>query len=267
LKPKSRFRHFLSKTPLRLFPHRLNEKKLASEIEAMGISAPDGFAVPPALLIVEVAGRMTVADFLSEGLVAADGFCELAEKYGAPWGPNSHILDWGCGCGRVARHLLVRNQVQITGIDVNPRQIEWAKNNLLGTFRTCNLLPPLSGIADQSFDGAFGFSVLTHLKGPTQRLWLFELSRVLKDGAITILTFHDENHEFLDVSGASRPALYRDGITWNYNFAEGSNALATFQTSQWLGNVATEAGFRVMEVKAPNASFRQSSIVLRKQIS
>lgn len=265
MKQKSRFRHFLAKTPLRLFKHRLSEKKLASEIEVIGTSAPDGFAVPPALLIVEVAGRMTIAGFLSGGLAVAERFCELAEKYGAPWGLNSHILDWGCGCGRVARHLLAKNHLQITGVDVNPRQIEWAKNNLPGTFRTCNLLPPLPGIGDETFDGAFGFSVLTHLKGPTQRLWLFELSRVLKDGAITILTFHDENNEFLDGSGASRPSLDRDGIAWNYNFAEGSNAIATFQTSRWLENVATEAGFEVMEVNGPTASFQQSYIVLRKQ--
>ncbi len=76
----------------------------------------------------------------------------------------SQVLDWGCGCGRVALHFRHLPSVQLTGADVDGDNIGWCQGNLsFGRFLTTPLHPPLPFESD-SFDLIFGVSVFTHLR-------------------------------------------------------------------------------------------------------
>ena len=56
-------------------------------------------------------------------------------------------LDFGCGCGRVARHLIgsesgPRAGIDYSGVDVDRSQIDWAARHLGGRFEVIPAAPP-----------------------------------------------------------------------------------------------------------------------------
>lgn len=98
------------------------------------------------------------------------------------------VLDWGCGCGRLTRHLINKGYGKVTGIDIDPMNIEWCKTNLTGAnFILVSPDLPLK-LPKACFDLIIGHSVFTHLKEIDQFLWLAELNRLLKPGGKAIVT-------------------------------------------------------------------------------
>ena len=98
------------------------------------------------------------------------------------------ILDWGCGCGRLIRHFLARSKSRITGIDIDPDNLQWCVEHYpSAVFREGRLEPPLD-IPDDSFDFIFGISVFTHLTEELQHRWLAELRRITKPGGVALMT-------------------------------------------------------------------------------
>ena len=99
-----------------------------------------------------------------------------------------NILDWGCGCGRLTRHLLDMGCHRVTGIDIDPVNIAWCERNLPGAhFQLVSPDLP-SGFAEKQFDLVIAHSVMTHLSELDQYLWLVEINRLLRSGGIAVLT-------------------------------------------------------------------------------
>jgi SAM-dependent methyltransferase len=106
------------------------------------------------------------------------------------WDGFARILDWGCGCGRVFRHLPEQALGRLEGVDIDADNIEWCKLNFPGSeFHTVPLLPP-SPLPSEHVDLVIGISVFTHLREPSQRAWLEELSRVSRSGALLLVSTH-----------------------------------------------------------------------------
>jgi len=104
----------------------------------------------------------------------------------------AHVLDWGVGCGRVARHFPHEHAaVALTGCDIDADNAAWCAQNLRGTFVASRLAPPLP-FDDGAFDLVYGISVFTHLREPMQLRWLGELARVTRRGAWLLMTTHGE---------------------------------------------------------------------------
>jgi len=103
----------------------------------------------------------------------------------------SRVLDWGIGCGRVARHFPASRGSILTGCDIDGDNIDWCTKHLSGTFVASELTPPLP-FADATFDVVYGISVFTHFREPMQLRWLEELSRVTRPGALLLLTVHGQ---------------------------------------------------------------------------
>ena len=104
------------------------------------------------------------------------------------------ILDWGCGCGRVARHVLPDRPSgsRLIGVDIDEEALQWCREHLPdGEFRRVPSLPP-SGLPPQSLDLVYAYSVVTHLDEKTQDRWLEELHRIAKPGAPVLLTVLSE---------------------------------------------------------------------------
>jgi SAM-dependent methyltransferase len=114
----------------------------------------------------------------------------VLRKNDRPLSSFGRILDFGCGCGRLIRHLPAHTGAELSGSDYNPALIEWCRDNLpFATFETNGLAPPLA-FPDASFDFIYARSVFTHLPEDLQHLWIRELHRVLAPGGTLYLTMH-----------------------------------------------------------------------------
>jgi SAM-dependent methyltransferase len=158
------------------------------------------------------------------------------------------VLDWGCGCGRISRHLPRHTDARIVGRDIDPVTVAWSAANLPGDFRLSGLAPPLD-LGDGSVDVILAQSVFTHLGEAAQRAWLAELARVLAPGGLLLLSFMDERHHRVDLLGAARADLDARGFAVTTTALEGTNHMATFQTrdqlaasaAPWFGAAAHRA--------------------------
>lgn len=102
----------------------------------------------------------------------------------------AHILDWGCGCGRLLRHFGRLSRPAITGVDVDRDNIAWCRARLpFADYHTIPLHPP-SNLPDATFDCIVGISVFTHLDERVQEEWLAELRRIARPGAILMMSIH-----------------------------------------------------------------------------
>jgi SAM-dependent methyltransferase len=102
------------------------------------------------------------------------------------------ILDWGCGCARVARFVTELTPGKLTGVDIDPDNIQWCKENIPQTeFASIGLHPP-THFANESFDLVYGISVFTHLSETDQDRWLAELQRITRPGAAVLMSLQGE---------------------------------------------------------------------------
>jgi SAM-dependent methyltransferase len=111
----------------------------------------------------------------------------LKERFGKGIGEFQRVLDWGCGSARLTRHLMALNPAT-WGADIDGDNVAWCNANIReGNFRQVNLRPPTS-FAAAEFDLATGVSVFTHLDEADQFLWLEELARITRPGAILLMS-------------------------------------------------------------------------------
>lgn len=216
---------------------RLRERIRAAEGPKVPPTAPDGLPLPRRLMMVRVAGHADWRQFYESGEAQARAFAEVAEAAGLPFGEAGVVLDWGCGCGRVSRHLSKHTQAKIVGRDPDAMTVGWCAANLPGDYRVCSPQPPLD-LGEASVDAAISLSVFTHLTLPQQKLWLAELARVIRPGGALLLTFMDEAHHNAWRLGAARAELERDGFAVTTTELEGTNHMGTFQTRAQLTELA-----------------------------
>jgi SAM-dependent methyltransferase len=101
------------------------------------------------------------------------------------------VLDWGVGCGRLARYAARENPRAFNGCDIDGDNVAWCAANLPGRFVHSHLDPPLPFEAG-AFDLVYGVSVFTHLREPLQDAWLAELRRVVRPGGMVAVTVHGQ---------------------------------------------------------------------------
>lgn len=139
------------------------------------------------------------AQTYAAGIHAFSGYANLwhldhaaSEHAGATLKSCERILDWGCGAGRLTRHLARTLDGEIHGADIDADNIAWARENIPGvTFSAIGLDPPLP-YPDEYFDAAIGMSVYTHLSEEDQYRWLEEHRRILKPGGLLLMTILSE---------------------------------------------------------------------------
>ncbi len=103
---------------------------------------------------------------------------------------SSHLLDMGCGRGRIAHHLATLTGGQVSGYNIDPDQVEngigWAARCQMSDrlhFTVGDHHQPLD-YASESFDGCFSFqAVWPFFKKEELDLHAREMYRVLKPGA------------------------------------------------------------------------------------
>lgn len=145
------------------------------------------------------------------------------------------ILDWGCGPGRIIRHMpaLLDEKSEIFGTDYNPKTIEWCQKNLPGIdFRTNTLKAHLS-YEDNYFDVVFGISIFTHLSEKMHFEWANELMRILKPGGILLLTTHGENF-IVQLSEIERKKFLNGELIVRGNTVEGHRTFGAYHPVEFM---------------------------------
>lgn len=142
--------------------------------------------------------------------------------------PNEHVLDIGCGVGRMAVPLtkVLSNQGLYRGFDVVNNGIKWCQQNISITHtnfqfehvdlfnKSYNNRGKLQAHAHQfaykdgAFDFIFATSVFTHMLPRGLRQYLSESARVLKKGGRCFFTFfllHPHSIKMIDEGRSSLP--------------------------------------------------------------
>ena len=155
--------------------------------------APDGLPYPPPHLCFHVAANYDPVHYFSTGEMGIAAILNILQKSGREIDEFERILDFGCGCGRIARHLQKLEGAEVFGADISPELIEWSRQNLtFAQFSTNGLTSGLE-YADNNFDFVYAVAVFGHFREDLQKHWMSELRRVLKPGGFLLITLKGKN--------------------------------------------------------------------------
>ena len=221
----------------------------------------DGLPLPSAHMAAVVAGHADVTLFLRQGAEIAAFIKDLAVRHGGS-AEAGDVLDFGCGCGRLARRLVPKVTAAgggYTGVDINAELVAWCASALPGRYLRNALRPP-SPLPDAAFDLLFSVSVFTHLPRERMQAWLGDFRRVLRPGGLALVSFADETRVALaDCERPDRPLgaeLARSGFATSTRALEGSNFMSSYATVDAFRTLAADM-FEVLEV-APSAHTGQT---------
>lgn len=225
----------------------------------------DGLAVPPARLRVMVAGTADAHWFLESGRRTAATIRSALARTGFELESGTRMLDFGCGCGRVARHWRDLDGVDVHGSDYNAQLVAWCARNLdFATFSTNRLPPPLQ-YEDRFFDVVYAMSVLTHLPESLQLAWLAEFSRVLREGGRLLVSTHGDRYR-QRLTPEERAAYDRGELVVRWQSAAGMNLCTAFHPEKYVRETLAR-GFELLEFAPEGAAAGnpyQDLVVLRK---
>lgn len=168
----------------------INNRKVNKEF----ISTHSDFPVPPAHLAFDAYGSINWKSYFDSGVMHSKVIADILNK--EMMTDNIRILEWGCGPGRIIRHLegaLRHNNVEIYGSDYNVESIEWCRDNIKGIKFSINQLQPPFPLEANFLDCLYAISVFTHLSEAMHFEWIKEIRRVVKPNGLIIITTHGDS--------------------------------------------------------------------------
>jgi ubiquinone/menaquinone biosynthesis C-methylase UbiE len=192
---KGEISNFIRKTGLlpladrvRFYMEKYNNRKINSDFLRMN----PGIKLPPDYLIYE-SFQLNYKKYYADSEESARWLTDILKKHVQL--KDIRILDWGCGPGRIIRHLgkFTGDGCELHGTDYNAKTISWCSQNLQGIQFNTNQLEAGLPYPDNYFDVIYGISIFTHLSKKMHIEWYNELLRVLKSGGVILLTTQGSN--------------------------------------------------------------------------
>lgn len=189
-------------------------KLLSRRSNAQFVRSHSAEPLPPLDLMIDAHAHADYRRYFESGLGHARFYVGLFQRHFAftPVVPV-RIFEWGCGPGRIIRHLhkfYDKSVVWIRASDINPRSVEWCRQAFpdISFFRN-DVAPPLQ-LQDSSIDIAYCRSVFTHLTDELCRVWMAELVRITRPGGL--ISFSTGGWRFRDRFQKAQQEDYRHGI-------------------------------------------------------
>lgn len=192
-------------------------------------------ALPPPRLRRRVGLNSSRREYDAIGRQAATDVARLFLAGRDPSRRYPRWLDFGCGPGRVARHLARLEEIdELWGADVDREAVDWAASNLPGHYVAIGPDPPTPSPPNH-FDVIYAGSVFTHLAEARQGQWLAELHRILAPGGLLLASTHSPSLSFMrpDLEPGERQVLVERGFL----FAPGSGPFSddsAFHSREYL---------------------------------
>lgn len=198
-----------------------------------------GVVLPPDYLIYE-SFQINYQKYYTDSKDTALWLKDLFEKHIDL--KNRQILDWGCGPGRVIRHLpsVIGNGCGFFGTDYNSQSIEWCINNLKGISFNTNSLAAKLPYNDNFMDVIYGISVFTHLSGQMHFNWYNELYRVLKPGGIILVTTQGDNFK-VKLSTLEAEEYNNGQLVVRGKVKEGHRTYSAFHPKEFMNKLFSNA--------------------------
>jgi ubiquinone/menaquinone biosynthesis C-methylase UbiE len=203
-------------------------------------SPPDGLPMPPQSLWAGYCH--TDAEYLELGRVHRAGMMKLLAAAGFTEQPGQRVLELGCAAERILRHFAAAaRDSEYWGVDISAEHIAWCQRHLSPPFRfsTCTTYPHLP-FEDRSFDLIYASSVFTHI-GDLEDMWLLEVRRILKPGALAFITIHDNRtieilRNATNESWLFDTGIHRELVDYANRHDLPATGFGTFVTSRQPGN-------------------------------
>lgn len=207
--------------------------------------AMDGLPVPPGHLRTLVSGTADPDYFLDTGRRQCALFERIFERNGRSLGEPSVMLDFGCGCGRIARWWGDRDGLELHGCDPDWRLMDWTQKHLPFVRSAVSGYDPPLPYDDDTFDTVYALSIFTHQPEAVARAWMTELRRVLKPGGHLLFTVAGEG--FKDRLRDEDAAAYERGEeVVQFETARGTNLCIAYQSPQYVNRRLLD-GFELQE--------------------
>lgn len=126
--------------------------------------------------------------------------------------PGGKTLDIGCGSGRDSAWLSA-NGFEVTGIDASLGMLNEARKRHPQLTFSQVALPELSGIDDGAFSNALCSAVLMHIERDFLKPALQNILRVLKQGAILLVSFRGTREANKRENGKLYEAITKNEMT------------------------------------------------------
>lgn len=173
------------------------------------------------------------------------------------------VLDFGCGCGRIARQLAIAGTPipdRYVGIDLHRGMIRWCSAKLAPKLKNSTFVhhdvfnasfnpdPSLPSVApfpveDDSITLLVAWSVFTHLVQSQAEHYLDEVTRVLAPDGVMIVTFFLFDKAYFPMMQEFQNALYIN---------ENDLTNAVLFDRRWLVDVLESRGLRVRDAQPPS---------------
>lgn len=188
--------------------------------------------VPPAYFIYETY-NLNYYSFYFNSMDTAKWLVSYFTKYKTLEGLR--VLDWGCGPGRIIRHLPsnMGSSCEFYGTDYNEKYIKWCNENLPDLKFSQNQLQPPLQFEDNSFDIVYGISIFTHLSKDMHYAWFNELIRVTNTGGILFLTLHGDAFK-VKLTDSEKELFEKGEIVIKANTKEGHRTFAAFHPTLFV---------------------------------
>lgn len=223
---------------------RATASNLLEELRTRLAGSPDGLPIPGPRLIHLVIGTPWRGEYLRSGAIVAAAMRRHCAAAGVRPEEFRNVLDFGCGCGRLIRHVRGFTPARMHGSDYNPMLVDWCASRFpWGSFALNGLHPPL-GYAAGAMDFIYARSVFTHLDAPLQTGWMRELHRILAPGGVLYFTTHGD--ATLGRLGEAESGRYGRGeLVVVRSQEEGTNLCAAFHPPAYVRSVLQE-GFDLL---------------------